>query len=176
MGNIFATATRDPPPENGMVRHEHFQWPRPPERERFEWPRQPVHRPPVNRPAINRPPVDRLPVNHPLPVERLLEEMDLERRALEQRALERRALEQRVLEEMYRFDLDDLAEEVIILQQAMMQPQPQPRPNPQPRGLCRFFASGHCKKGASCRFSHDLNATPSTGNTTVRKHPSVFNP
>ncbi|KAL6786485.1 hypothetical protein J3E68DRAFT_215692 [Trichoderma sp. SZMC 28012] len=161
MGNIFAPATRDPPPDH-MVRHEHFEWPRPPERERFEWPRQPVHRPPVNRPAANRQPVDRLPVNRPPQVDRLLEQRALERRELEQRALERRALEQRVLEEMYRFDLDDLTGEVVMLQ-AMMQPQP--RPNPQPRGQCRFFASGHCKKGATCRFSHDMNATPVAGNT-----------
>ncbi|KAL7940938.1 hypothetical protein V8C42DRAFT_336270 [Trichoderma barbatum] len=48
----------------------------------------------------------------------------------------------------------DLADDLMI------QPQPvlQPRPSPQPRGLCRFFAMGHCKKGASCRFSHEKNA------------------
>lgn len=33
-------------------------------------------------------------------------------------------------------------------------------PGPRTKTLCRFFARGTCRDGASCRFAHDLSAPP----------------
>ncbi|KAK4064254.1 uncharacterized protein Triagg1_9050 [Trichoderma aggressivum f. europaeum] len=155
MGNIFAPATPDPPPPQRPVEYRIPEWHPPP-----------VRRPPVNRPPVRRPPVNRPPANRQPDWNQFLDQMELQQEALEQRERERALEEIRMME---------LAEEALMLRlaatQRQRQPQPQPqpqlqlRPNPQPRGQCRFFASGHCKKGASCRFSHDRNTTPIAGNT-----------
>lgn len=53
-----------------------------------------------------------------------------------------------------------------------IQPRPNLRPqaNAQPRRPCRFFASGHCNKGAACRFSHDANNTLGAETQGQRTH------